>query len=981
MEARTATDVTRSALNAKELLSTLIKASDAELTSLLEARPDLVKPALQGLGSLAAAVASPESLRAYHEGADEGARQALEALCLVADPVSPAVLASLLGCGPDQVSGVLARLRRAWVVVGPEGKLVRNAGLFQAFPKPAGLGPPLRTALQGFRVSDLADVSKRLDLSVRALKSTLVEAVAVALSTPSTVDEVLNAGPPGARELAQRMAQAPGPRHLADADYANFYNARRSPNTPIGWLVSHALLVPESGWWALQMPAEVAIILRGGRLFDEPFFPEPPALKARLVGEAALDNQAAGTVLGVVADVAKLLEAWGTEPPGLLQSGGLGVKELRRVAKLVGRSERDAARLLELMVRAGLIGRELSDGVVLPTKDYDRWVGQPPHARAARLAAAVMSSPSWLSVAGSTDEKGKPVPALLDQTWLASVANARPRRGAVVSLLSTLAPGEGCDTASLARRAVWEHPALWQAGPASPTELVSWALAEAVLVGLVATDPRGGSETEGSGHELVGLTSFGRSAQIDAVSGWADEDAVAAALARFCPPPCTEVVLQADLTAVAAGELPLQLKRELDLLAEVESTGAATVYRFSEASLRRGFDLGRTAEDILAVLSRYAPKGVPQPLRYLVEDLGRRFGQVRVGFATSYVRSDDPALLVSVVRAKKLARMGLRLLAPTVAVSSEEPVILLRALRDAGYLAAAEGPDGAVLALGVRKPRRLPGRSSPKAPSELLPPSVLRLVGRSGEDHAGSGRATAGSSALGPASAGPAVAEAAAAAVAQLRHPAPSSDPGGQGARGQGLGGKGPGGKGAREAAGGRRGSGGAVPDVRGKLVAGGSEVPRLSLLAGGGGSGAGAGGRTGGRGAEHAGARAGAGVGERSGERAGAGVGERGGEYLGDHLASAERRPSHIAKGDEAVEALLKAAFDNAWLVRLSCERAGGSSWEMVGEVLNFEEEVAYILCFDTGDFVELEVAEVRWARVMTEVEEDRYMGTFEAP
>ena len=45
----------------------------------------------------------------------------------------------------------------------------------------------------------------------------------------------------------------------------------------------------------------------------------------------------------------------------------------------------------------------------------------------------------------------------------------------------------------------------------------------------------------------------------------------------------------------------------------------------SEQSLRRAFDSGRTANEILAFLEGRATRGVPQPLAYLVNDMGRRF--------------------------------------------------------------------------------------------------------------------------------------------------------------------------------------------------------------------------------------------------------------------------------------------------------------------------------------------------------------------
>ena len=133
------------------------------------------------------------------------------------------------------------------------------------------------------------------------------------------------------------------------------------------------------------------------------------------------------------------------------------------------------------------------------------------------------------------------------------------------------------------------------------------------------------------------------------------------------------MLIQADLTAVAPGPLLPHIARELGLLADVESAGAATVYRFSEASLRRAFDAGRTAVELHQLIERLARGTVPQGLTYLIDDIARRHGRLRAGSAGGYLRSEDPALLAEVVANRRTASAGLVLVAPTVAVSPLEP--------------------------------------------------------------------------------------------------------------------------------------------------------------------------------------------------------------------------------------------------------------------------------------------------------------------
>ena len=66
----------------------------------------------------------------------------------------------------------------------------------------------------------------------------------------------------------------------------------------------------------------------------------------------------------------------------------------------------------------------------------------------------------------------------------------------------------------------------------------------------------------------------------------------AGVLAAGLPEPVDHVLIQADLTAVAPGPLVASVAEAVGSIAEVESTGGATVYRFTEASIQRAFDAG-----------------------------------------------------------------------------------------------------------------------------------------------------------------------------------------------------------------------------------------------------------------------------------------------------------------------------------------------------------------------------------------------------
>ncbi|WP_043494722.1 helicase-associated domain-containing protein, partial [Streptomyces viridosporus] len=217
------------------------------------------------------------------------------------------------------------------------------------------------------------------------------------------------------------------------------------------------------------------------------------------------------------------------------------------------------------------------------------------------------------------------------------------------------------------------------------------------------------------------------------------EQAAAAAdaarlLAPLLPEPLDHVLLQADLTAVAPGPLQRPLADLLGVLADVESKGGATVYRFTPGSVRRALDAGRTAADLHAFLAAHSRTPVPQPLTYLIDDVARRHGQLRVGAASAYVRCDDDTLLGEILADRRAAGLGLRRLAPTVLAARTDPAGLLEGLRAMGFAPAAESAEGDVL-ITRADARRTPPRSAPEpvpdgppVPDDTLLTAAIRAV-------------------------------------------------------------------------------------------------------------------------------------------------------------------------------------------------------------------------------------------------------------
>lgn len=135
----------------------------------------------------------------------------------------------------------------------------------------------------------------------------------------------------------------------------------------------------------VELPAEVTLGLRHPTplLLDlEP--PEPPGARPADPPSAAASGAAAAHA--VVALLDRLATAVDLTPVPLLASGGIGVRELRRLGDLAGTGHAETATLLELAEILGLL-KVMSKEVRL-TKAWDAWTARGPADRWARLAHA-----------------------------------------------------------------------------------------------------------------------------------------------------------------------------------------------------------------------------------------------------------------------------------------------------------------------------------------------------------------------------------------------------------------------------------------------------------------------------------------------------------------------------------------------------------------------------------------------------------------
>jgi XPB/Ssl2-like helicase family protein len=676
--------------------------SDDGLAALVSLRPDLVVPVPADLSALAVRAQSRLSVARALDGLDRFTLEVLDGVrlsrCGDHDNVTSveAVLALTAPGGVDgtAVRAAIQRLRDLLVVYGPDSALHVVASVDEVCsPYPAGLGRP----------------AAELDAQAAAL-----------VEDPARLRRTLLAAPPAARAALDRLAAGPPIGTLGTstgtstgtgvggaAAAAGAARAATDPNGPVGWLVEHRLLVPVAED-TVELPREVALVLRRDAGPLGPLHPAPPVLDAPAHDPAGVDRAGAGQAMEAVRRVEELAEALAAEPASLLRSGGIGVRDLRRLARAGGVGEPVAALLLEVAHAAGLLGEsngDRGDPVFLPAAGYDAWRVEPIAARWVRLAHAWLLMPRAPSLVGQRDERDRPISALSPEV---DRVGAPGHRRDVLAVLADAPPGTAPTAEDLRAVLTWRAPRRVARSPAVAAAYDA-ALAEAATLGLTG---------------LGALTGYGRwllSDVDDAAAGvdddplgvHSDDDAPARrarqALSALLPVPVEHILLDADLTVVVPGPPVPALAAELALAAEPESAGGASVYRVTTGSVRRALDAGYTAADLHALFARRSRTPVPQALSYLVDDVARRHGGLRAGAAGGYLRGDDEALLAEVLADRRLAPLALRRVAPTVLVTPYPPGRLIAALREAGYAPVPEDASGATV-LTRPKSRRAPAR-------------------------------------------------------------------------------------------------------------------------------------------------------------------------------------------------------------------------------------------------------------------------------
>ncbi|MFE9202548.1 helicase-associated domain-containing protein [Micromonospora sp. NPDC007230] len=663
--------------------------TEAQLTSLVATRRDAtIEPAPKTVDQLAVRLLHPSSMAAACALLTLPQLQVGEAAAALGDGWTTARLATLLGV-PEGDADLAAALRRLTdlALIWPSADGFAAAHLSPIWPHPLDLGPGAAELLNTRNMNELRRLAKVHGIPVTGRgKDELIVALVGWLARPENVRRLVAQAPADVRARLAALASRPAqPVHLRGIMFG-------SAGAALPWAAERGLVVG-SAWGAEEMPREVALALREG--YVAAFDPQPPAVPTTPVAPEAAEREAAAAASETLAAITAIVGTMSGGPVPLLKTGGLGVRELRRIAKSSGQDEDRARLTVELLAAGGLT--EASDTGLALSVAYDEFAAAEPADQLLDLVETWLTMPACpLAPADSTAVSSRVLYWDEGEEMTLTALRALTLR----TLAHVLPEGHATDPGTLADRLAWQSPVLTDQADEDLDRYVTGIWREAHQLGLLA-------------HGTA--TSLCRSL----LAGGAD--AAHRHAQAMLPRSRDTVLLQNDLTAVVTGTPSANLLALLDSTATPESRSGAWTWRFSPASIRAALDAGSTPADLLARIAEVAEGGrVPQTLTYLINDVARRYGRVQVRPAGCCLCSADETLLTEILNTRSLQALHLVRLAPTVLASAKSQAETLAALRAAGHAPAGLRLDGSP---AIEIPQRRRTNPSPTEPDtgDMLP--------------------------------------------------------------------------------------------------------------------------------------------------------------------------------------------------------------------------------------------------------------------
>src|SRR3954451_15387426 len=449
----------------RSLADWLRTAGDQTLATLFARRADLVMPVPPDFTVLAARAATRPSVLAAIDRLNRFELEMLELLTALPEPITRDHISTAVGdVPPEGLHAAVDRLRELAIVWGNEEDLHVLRTVRELVVEPCGLGPPIFDAVAGLSTNRLRDMLQTLSLPPASDRHTAIESLREWSADKDAVCDVVASAGDDVRDLLARLTWGP-PTGTTET-------AARTP--AVVWAMRHGLLVA-TGERSVVLPREIGIALRGGVIVRSATVAPPPLEISRLpAGTSA--HTAATHAAAFVRLTEDLLDYWAADPPAGLRTGGLRVRDLRRTAMHLDRTDDVVVLIAEVAYAAGLLASTPNDEW-LPTPAYDGWRGSADGDRWTLLAHCWMHMSRVPGLASDRDggRGAAPLGPDLDRML------AAPIRGATLLTIAEVPEGEAASPASVA--AVLES-LLARRGGHFRDELVNWTLVEASTLGV-----------------------------------------------------------------------------------------------------------------------------------------------------------------------------------------------------------------------------------------------------------------------------------------------------------------------------------------------------------------------------------------------------------------------------------------------------------------------------------------------------------------
>ena len=313
--------------------------------------------------------------------------------------------------------------------------------------------------------------------------------------------------------------------------------------------------------------------------------PECDGVPVDASAQQTADSRGGIQAYQLIATIEEIADLWSLEPGPVLKAGGLSARALDSLSDGLGQPRELTALCIDLARAAGLVaqGSTGSDIGWMPTAEFDEWCELPAARRWVRVAKCWLDRP-----AVTTDRPLLDTEHAFTPTWREHL------------LLTVDHSPCSCDLETAIEVVDFQWP---RRRGDKRTAVLRATWAEAVWLGVVAD-----GILTGAGRALVHRD---RSSDI------------ASQIAGVLPAEVDSVHIQADHTIVATGPLRPAVGRRLRAIADVESRGHATVFRLTNASLRRALALDPSAEKWQQFLAEIGHAPLPQPVTYLITDAAR----------------------------------------------------------------------------------------------------------------------------------------------------------------------------------------------------------------------------------------------------------------------------------------------------------------------------------------------------------------------